>query len=97
MHRTMISGSQGDKLKLDLPLCNLFNHTRGIRRQQRLCKTPFSTSQKVLFARGLLSVRTSLSNPFAKSVYETGASPVTTKGLVSFVVQYPEATKSGIT
>jgi len=29
MHRTMISRSQGDKLELDLPLCNLFNHTGG--------------------------------------------------------------------
>ena len=38
MHRTMISRSQGDKLELGLPLCNLFNHTRGIPRQQLLCE-----------------------------------------------------------
>ena len=57
MHRTMISRSQGDKLELDLPPCNLFNHTRAIPPQQLLCETPFSPRKSELFARGLRFIR----------------------------------------
>ena len=52
MHRTMISRSQGDKLELDLPPCNLFNHTRGIPRQQSLCETPLFSPKKQVVCTG---------------------------------------------